>query len=206
MARSPWMYLAYFIQILVALNVLYAVIRGAWEEVPTGLFLFFVALAPYLITWKTKITFPWFVYFLISLAILIHSSGYIRGRYLAFPNWDVIAHTVSGSMLSLVGFVLILFIDRIQGYKLDPPGMAAFIVLIGLAGEYLWEIFEFIVDQTIGGSLAGPMQANNFDTMTDMIFVLIPSVVIALGCWYYLGRNGKEKILNDMLKDSTIKF
>ncbi|MDD1657650.1 MAG: hypothetical protein LUQ41_04220 [Methanomicrobiales archaeon] len=200
------MYLAYLAQFLIGMNVLYAVIRGAWDEVPTGVFLFLVALVPYLITWKTKITFPWFFYFLISLALLIHTSGYIQGRYLHFPNWDVLAHTVSGSMLALIGFIAILFIDRMQGYKLDPPGMAAFIFLVGLAGEYVWEIFEFIVDQTIGGSLAGPMQANNFDTMTDMIFVLVPSIIIALGCWYYLDRNGKEKILGNMLKDSTFKF
>lgn len=206
MARSAWMYLAWFTQFLTGVNVLYAVVRGAWDEVPIGVFLFLVALVPYLITWRTRITFPWFVYFLISLAILIHVSGYIRGRYLAFPHWDMLAHTISGSMLSLVGFVLILFIDRMKGYRLDPPAMGAFIVLIGLAGEYVWEVWEFLIDQTIGGSLAGLMQADNFDTMTDMILVLIPSVLIALCCWYYLERNGKEKIFNEMVKDSNLKF
>ncbi len=57
---------------------------------------------------------------------------------------------------------------------LDPLGMAFFIVGFGMVGEYLWEVWEFLVDQTMGGSRAGPMQADNFDTMTDMIFVLSP--------------------------------
>ncbi|MDD1661563.1 MAG: hypothetical protein LUQ49_03770 [Methanomicrobiales archaeon] len=206
MARSPWMYLAYFLQFMIGMNVLYAAVRGAWNEVPTGLLLFFVALVPYLITWRTKITFPWFVYFLVSLALLIHTSGYIQGRYLHIPNWDVLAHTVSGSMLALLGFVLILFIDRMRGYKLDPMGMGAAVFLIGLAGEYLWEVWEFLVDQFFGGSLAGKMQADNTDTMTDMIFVMIPSLVIAIIAWYYLEKNGKDKVVDDMVKDSDFKF
>jgi hypothetical protein len=206
MVRTKWIYLAYFVQLMIALNVIYAAVRGAWNEVPTGLFLFFVALVPYLITWKTKITFPWFVYFLVSLALLIHTSGYIQARYLNIPNWDVLAHTVSGSMLALVGFVLILFIDRIRKWNLDKEGIAISVLLIGMAGEYLWEVWEFIIDETIGGSLAGKMQADNFDTMTDMIFVLIPSIVIALIAWYYVNKHGKDKIVDDMVRDSDFKL
>jgi hypothetical protein len=206
MARSAGMYLAYITQFFLGMNVVYAAVTGAWDQVPTGLVLFFIALVPYLITWRTKITFPWFVYFLASFALLIHASGYIQARYITFPNWDILAHTVSGTILSLVGFVAILFVDRMRGYKLDPLGMGVFILGFGLAGEYLWEIFEFTIDQTIGGSLAGPMQANNFDTMTDMIFVLVASIVVALGSWYYLNKNGKEKIVDEMVKDSDFKF
>jgi hypothetical protein len=200
--RSPGMYLAYITQFFLGLNVIYAAATGAWDQVPTGLFLFLIALVPYLITWRMKIFFPWFVYFLVSLALLIHTSGYIQDRYIMFPNWDALAHLVSGSILSIVGFVAILFVDHMRKYNLDPLGMAFFIVGFGMVGEYIWEIFEFIVDQTIGGSLAGPMQANNFDTMTDMIFVLIPSIVVAVGCFYYLNRNKKEEVFHNMVKDS----
>ena len=72
-----------------------------------------------------------------------------------------------------------------------------------MAGEYLWEIYEFLVDILLGGSLAGKMQADNTDTMMDMIFVFLPSVIVALGCYYYLNKNGKEKIIHEMIKDST---
>jgi hypothetical protein len=36
--------------------------------------------------------------------------------------------------------------------------------------------------------------------------VLVASVIVALGCWYYLNKSGKEKIVNDMVKDSDFKF
>ena len=91
--RSPGMYLAYIIQAFIAFNVLLAVLFNP-EDVLIGVILFLIALIIYLFSWKTKIVFPWFVYFLVSLAVLIHTSGYIQGRYLTFVNWDMLAHFV----------------------------------------------------------------------------------------------------------------
>jgi hypothetical protein len=88
-------------------------------------------------------------------------------------------------------------------YNLDATFIAAFTLMFGMAGEYLWEIYEFLVDLFLGGSLAGKMQADNTDTMMDMIFVFLPSVIVALIGYYYVRKNTKEKIMNEMTKDST---
>ncbi len=199
--RSPGMYLAYFVQAAIAFNVLLAVVFKP-EDVAIGLVLFLMALAIYLFSWKTKIVFPWFVYFLTSLAILIHTSGYIQGRYLTFVNWDMLAHFVSGTIVALMGFLVILFMDQRRKYNLDPPFIGIFIIFFGCVFEYFWEIWEFCVDTFLGGSAAGLMQANNTDTMTDMIFVLISSLVVGLGCYYYLKHYGKKDIYHSMVKDS----
>jgi hypothetical protein len=65
------------------------------------------------------------------------------------------------------------------------------------SGKYFWEIFEFTIDQTIGGSLAGPMQANNFDTMTDMIFVLIGSVIVAVTAVLWFRTHDKDDVMQE---------
>ena len=44
--------------------------------------------------------------------------------------------------------------DKARKYNLDPLSIAAFTVMFGLTGEYLWEIYEFLVDLILGGSLA----------------------------------------------------
>jgi hypothetical protein len=199
--RSYGMYLAYFTLAALGFNVVLAVYLGfGFGSALAGLL---IAVTPFLFTRYTKIKFPWFVYFLICLAVLIHISGYIQGRYLNIPNWDTLAHTVSGSILALLGFILILFMDKIRKYNLDPLSIAAFTVMFGMTGEYLWEIYEFLVDTLIGGSLAGKMQADNTDTMMDMIFVFLPSLIIAIACYYYVRKYKKETIVNEMLKDST---
>lgn len=199
--RTPGMYLAYFVQAAIAFNVLLAVLFKP-EDIVIGTVLFLIALIIYLFSWKTKIMFPWFVYFLVSLAVLIHTSGYIQGRYLTFVNWDILAHTVSGTIVALIGFLVILFWDRIKNYNLDAAFIGIFIVFFGCVFEYFWEIWEFCVDTFFGGSAAGLMQANNADTMSDMIFVLIASLIVGIGCYYYLKRYGKVTIFNDMVKDS----
>ena len=199
--RSPGMYLAYIVQALIAFNVLLAVLFKP-QDVLIGVILFLIALVIYLFSWKTKIIFPWFVYFLVSLAVLIHTSGYIQGRYLTYVNWDMLAHFVSGTIVALIGFLVILFWDKIKNYNLDAGFMGIFIVAFGCIFEYLWEIWEFFVDTFFGGSAAGLMQANNADTMTDMIFVLIASLVVGIGCYYYLKHYGKEKIFQNMVKES----
>ena len=199
--RSYGMYLAYFTLAALGFNALLAVYLGfGFGSALVG---FLIAVTPFLVTRYTKIKFPWFVYFLICLAVLIHISGYIQGRYLNIPNWDTLAHTVSGSILALLGFILILFMDKIRKYNLDPLSIAAFTVMFGLTGEYLWEIYEFLVDIILGGSLAGKMQADNTDTMMDMIFVFLPSLIIAIACYYYVRKYKKETIVHEMLKDST---
>ncbi len=200
--RSPGMYLAYLLQAAIAFNVLLAVIFKP-QDVLIGLSLFLIALLIYVFSWKTKIMFPWFVYALVSLAVLIHISGYIQGRYLAFVNWDVLAHTVSGTIVALIGFLVILFWDKIKNYKLDAAFIGIFIVFFGCVFEYFWEIWEFCIDTFLGGSAAGLMQADNADTMTDMIFVLIASLIVGIGCYYYLKHYGKETIFQNMVKDST---
>ena len=199
--RSPGMYLAYITQALVGFNVLLALLFKP-SDFLIGLILFLMGMVIYVVAWKTKINFPWFVYFLISLALLIHTSGYIQGRYVTYEHWDMLAHTVSGTIVALLGFLFVLYLDTTRKYNLDAPFIAIFIVLFGMGMEFLWEVWEFFVDTFFGGSLAGPMQANNTDTMTDMIFVLVASLIVAVGCYYYLKRYGKEAIVHDMVKDS----
>jgi hypothetical protein len=200
--HSYGMYLAYITQFFVGVNVIIAILfQGADASLTAGV-LFVVGLIPFLVTWKTKIVFPWFVYFLISLALLIHVSGYVQERYITYPNWDVIAHTISGMIVAIIGFLAIIFADRIRKYNLDPPFIAAAIIFFGMGFEYLWEIYEFFMDTFFGGSLAGPMQANNADTMSDMIFVLLSSIIVAVICYYYLYHHGKEAVMHNMVKDS----
>lgn len=200
--HSYGMYLAYLVQVLLGLNVAIAVLyQGATASITAGV-LFLVGLVPYLFTWKTRIVFPWFVYFLISLALLIHVSGYVQERYITYPNWDVIAHTISGTIVAIIGFLAIIFADKIRNYHLDPPFIAVAIVFFGMGCEYIWEVYEFFMDTFFGGSLAGPMQVNNADTMSDMIFVLIASIIVAVICYFYLSHYGKDTVVHDMVKDS----
>jgi hypothetical protein len=72
---------------------------------------------------------------------------------------------------------------------------------MALAG--FWEIYEYLVDTFLGGSLAGPMQHGLDDTMLDMIFVLAGSVIVSILAVIYFKTHLKEDITGSIEKKET---
>lgn len=195
MAASQGMYLAYLFQALIAANGVYAFYTGQFGEMFTAFFMFGLTVVPYWAAERLDIRFPWFVFFLISLALWIHTAGYIQGWYVTlYPFYDKLAHLISGISVALIGFLGVIFLERYWRMSLTPLFVAGFTVIFGLALGALWEIYEFLVDNVFGGSLVGPMQNDLGDTMLDMIFVLIGSAAVALVGIAYFRRHGKSEL------------
>jgi uncharacterized membrane protein YjdF len=193
------MYLAYLFQALIAVNGVYAFLAGQYGEMFTALFMFGLTIVPYVAADRLDIRFPWFVYFLISLALWIHIAGYVQGWYVTlYPYYDKVAHLVSGISVALIGFLGVVFLERYWRMRLTPLFVAGFTVIFGLALGALWEIYEFFVDIVFGGSLNGPMQNSLTDTMLDMIFVLIGSVGVALVGIAYFHNHSKSELADAM--------
>ena len=62
----------------------------------------------------------------------------------------------------------------------------------------VWEIYEFLVDLVFGGSLAGPMQNSLEDTMLDMIFVLVGSVIVAAVALVYFRTHEVDDVTESL--------
>lgn len=181
MKKEHGMYLAYLFQTFIGLNCIYAFVAGNLVGFFSALIMFIVTLIPFFVAYKMKISFPWFVYFLIALSLWFHTAGYIQGYYeMYYPYYDKIAHLVSGTTVALLGFIGVLFLDRHWNMTLTVPFIVGFIIIFGVALGAFWEMYEFLVDTFLGGSLGGPMQNSLADTMLDMIFVLAGSILVAI--------------------------
>jgi hypothetical protein len=175
------MVLAFIFQFLIALNMIYAFWIGDYGAGFFVLLMFLFTLVPYWVARELDIEFPWFVYFLIALALWIHTAGFVQGYYVTYyPYYDKIGHLIAGISVALLGFLGVIFIDRYWNMKLRDPFIIAFTIIFSLAMGAAWEIYEFFIDTVFGGSFAGRMQVSLEDTMIDMIFVLIGSVVVAV--------------------------
>ncbi|WP_157200208.1 hypothetical protein [Methanogenium cariaci] len=118
------MYLAYFFQTLIGLNCIYAFVTGNLAGgFFSALIMFLATLVPFIIAHRMNIHFPWFVFFLIALALWFHTAGYIQGYYEMFypPYYDKIAHLVSGTTVALLGFLGVIFLDRYWNMNLTAP-------------------------------------------------------------------------------------
>jgi ABC-type Fe3+-siderophore transport system permease subunit len=168
--------------------------------------MFIATLVPSFVAHRMNINFPWFVYFLIALALWFHTAGYIQGYYeLYYPYYDKIAHLVSGITVALLGFIGVMFLDRYWDMTLTPPFIVGFTIIFGMALGAFWEIYEFLVDTFLGGSLAGLMQNSLNDTMLDMMFVLAGSIIVAIMGLFYFRKNHKDGTAKSMDVDKETK-
>jgi len=201
MVAEKGMYLAYLFQALIALSGVYAYASGQIAETFTALLMFALSVVPYVVAARENIRFPWFVYFLISLALWFHVAGYVQGFYVdLYPYYDKVAHLVSGITIALLGFLGVVYLDRHWRMRLTPLFVAGFTIIFGMALGALWEMYEFLVDMIFGGSIGGPMQNGLADTMLDMIFVLVGSVMVALVALSYF-RNHRVDDVGDSLEE-----
>lgn len=195
MEKSYGMYLAYFFQALIALNAVHAFFIGEYRAMFTAILMFGLTVIPYVVAQRMNIQLPWFVFFLIALALWFHTAGYIQGYYTRFyPYYDKIAHIVSGTAVALLGFLGVIFLDKYLKMNLQPVFIIFFTIIFGVALGAFWEIYEFLVDFFFGGSLAGPMQNSLNDTMLDMMFVLGGSIIVAILGVFWFRHHRKEEI------------
>ncbi|MBT8508610.1 hypothetical protein AZH53_09355 [Methanomicrobiaceae archaeon CYW5] len=199
MEKQYGMYLAYFFQALIGLNCVYAFFTGNLVGFFSALIMFIFTLVPYVVAQRMNIHLPWFVFFLIALALWFHTAGYIQGYYeLYYPYYDKVAHLVSGTAVALLGFLGVVFLDKYWKMNLTAPFIVGFTIIFGMALGGFWEIYEFLIDTFFGGSLAGPMQNGLTDTMLDMMFVLAGSILVAIMGVFYFKHHRKEEITGSL--------
>ncbi|BBL66968.1 hypothetical protein [Methanoculleus chikugoensis] len=191
MKRPAGLYLAYLFQFLIAANILIALSLGEYSQVFTGVIGLFLTLVPAIATRRWSITLPWQVNLLIAFLLYLHVAGEIQGYYLLYyPYYDKIAHLIAGITVSVLAFAIVLLLDRFSRLNLTRWMIVGFIIITAMAMEGFWEIYEWTFDTFLGTNLQHGLD----DTMLDMIFVLIGSVIVALAGNRYLSRFSKEEI------------
>ncbi|MCK9297603.1 MAG: DUF2238 domain-containing protein [Methanoculleus sp.] len=196
MKRPIGLYLAYLFQFLIAANVLLALSLGEYSQVFTGVIALGLTLVPAVVTRRWSITLPWQVNLLIVLSLYLHIAGESRGLYmLYYPYYDKIAHLISGITVSVLAFVIVLLLDRFSRLNLSRWMIVGFVVIAAMAMEGFWEIYEWLFDTFLGTNLQHGLD----DTMLDMIFVLVGSVIVALAGNRYLTRFSKEEITDTLV-------
>lgn len=100
--------------------------------------------------------------------------------YWVLPWFDILMHFLGGLWLGLMIFALL---SKPIPYLLEHAGLLVIVVVSGtLFFGFLWEIMEFVLDVMLGTNM---FQPNLPDTLSDLGFDMIGSVVAALGIFVY---------------------
>ncbi|AFZ71953.1 hypothetical protein [Natronobacterium gregoryi] len=124
----------------------------------------------------------------ITTAVFLHALG-SAGLYDAIDPWDHLTHALSASVVAAAGYAIFRAIhvhtDRIY---IPSKLMAVFILLFVFAAGVVWEILEFIVDQSaiVLGLDAVLAQYGIDDTIVDLIFNTVGAVIVTLWGTAYL--------------------
>lgn len=119
--------------------------------------------------------------------------GDVADFYARFEWWDLILHGISGILLGLLGYMILIRISP------SPVFLAAGIICFSLALGSLWEIMEYVTDGVFGlnsqqflessGTFDStiPLQGRMAlrDTMQDMIMNLIGALTVAAGSFLF---------------------
>lgn len=150
--------------------------------------------------WLSKKINKYFISMFISLVniflFIAMYLGSIKGFYGLFHWWDVVAHTLSGVILSFLGFIIIFILDKDIDFTDNKKLILAilFSASLGIAGGAIWEIYEF----SAGIFLGLNMQSGGLlDTMKDIISDTVGAIFTSVGFGVYIKIQLAEE------KDST---
>jgi hypothetical protein len=141
-----------------------------------------LVIAPVLIDKRFRLDLPeplYLFYFIFIFAAIFLGSG--LGFYSRVPRWDDILHSLSGALLAVLGFAIVMLYnkrsERVSG-TVSAGFMAVFAFCFALAVGAVWEIYEYTGDGLLnmsmqrflapdGSGLVG--RAALYDTMKDII-------------------------------------
>ena len=126
--------------------------------------------------------------------------GEIGELYVKSKVFDSILHTLSGSMLAILGFSIIRLLNNSEkvDLKLNPLFVALFVVCFSITVGVLWEFVEFTADAITGSNMQRysdsvtrePFlgRAALFDTMKDLMLDTAGALVMAIISYMDLKR------------------
>ncbi len=129
------------------------------------------------------------LFLLSSIPLLLGASGFagVIDHYLIFRNIFFV------TVLSVLGFMLILNMDKYTSFRTNCDFTIGFIILFSIAGGTLLEISRFVSDEFLGTEIL----EDNFHFMLDITWITLFSFCLGL-YFMFLIRNikyvGSERI------------
>ena len=196
--------------IITVINFIYYVISNKEITLLTSLYLFSMALIPFIFPFiykffKYDVTLFVNILFTIQIYLAVH-LGTIFKLYTIISFYDALLHTWFGVIGSFLVLSIILN-DEWKGLKKGTIAIIIMLSVVGLGG--FWEILEYIIDCLTGGDsqMVGEMISQGkspiSDTMEDLIVTFIGVLIFYLFC--LADRFNKYALLNKLYKNIISK-
>ncbi|MEM2956370.1 MAG: uracil-DNA glycosylase [Candidatus Pacearchaeota archaeon] len=171
----------YFLRIILLTITFYLIYKQDFLFALASLIATLIAFFPILIKKNYKIDLPWIIEFLIAFALMLHIIGSLFDWYNKAIFFSSLMHILGTTVIALLAFIIVYSLNLTKQMKLSIFMIGFFTFIFSLAIGTLWEIGEFILDQTIGTNFQKDYGLDPIvDTMWDLIWDGIAGLVIAL--------------------------
>tara|TARA_Y100000034_G_scaffold136712_1_gene215103 strand:+ start:1309 stop:2451 length:1143 start_codon:yes stop_codon:yes gene_type:complete len=184
-----------FIRIFLVLAFVGAYYNERWLVLFVAGLAFVITFLPYLLERRWGITIP--AEFEIMVILFIYGSlffGEVRGFYSMFWWWDVLLNLGAAIALGFVGLTVLFVLYKDEKLDASPLIIAVFAFCFSVAAGTLWEIFEFILDQSFDFAL----QTSALDTMSDVAVNALGALIVSVGGYYYI-KSGKTNLVSSFI-------
>lgn len=141
--------------------------------------------------WKLSLPIGIEIFFLgyCSCGLLL---GEIAGFFTKVWWWDSVLHTISGSFIACIGFIIISIFNEKDGVpmRISPGFLILFVFCLSLSCGLIWEVFEWIFDAITGSNMqrySDNVSREGFigraalrDTMKDLILDTVGAGIICV--------------------------
>lgn len=197
MRLSEFPYLSWVVWIILSGATLIALTTQHWGNVFVSLMALILTLLPAVFSRRLKIRLP--LSFLAAISLFVFGTLFL-GEVLDFYNrfwwWDMLLHGVSAVGLGIIGFLIVFSLFEGDEYAAPPWALSLFAFCFALAVGALWEIFEFLMDQTFGLNM---QKSGLVDTMADLIVDTIGALIGAISGFFWL--KGRQVGFTGMIEE-----
>ena len=132
----------------------------------------------------------------IVITLFIFASqvlGEMRGFYTTVPWWDLMLHTISGTVLGMIGFLFVYLLNEKgdANVNLSPAFVIIFAFCFALTIGVFWEFFEYGSDRLFGYNMQRfrlPGEDGLVDTMNDLIVDAVGAGIACFVGWLYIKK------------------
>ena len=187
--------LTLFLQLTLLIGVILAVMQGRWLAAIATTGIIVVTFLPLILGRRFAVRIP--PEFEVLAVVFVYASlflGEVRGYYVRYWWWDGVLHAGSGFLLGILGFLLVYVLNERDDVDLhmQPRFVALFAFMFAVGMGAIWEIFEFVMDQSFGLNM---QKSGLIDTMWDLIIDTVGAMSISLVGWSYLSKAGSSSFL-----------
>ncbi|MEX0668746.1 MAG: hypothetical protein WD061_03355 [Candidatus Saccharimonadales bacterium] len=173
------------IRILLVVSAVLALITLHWMEI-------FVSLVVLAMTYIADLVQRWYgvkipLEIEVYMVVLIYASiflGELHDFYGIFWWWDSVMHFTAAIVFGFIGFLIMYTIYHRHKLEASASLIALFAFCFSMTIGAMWEVFEFIMDQSFDLT----MQPSGFDTMVDLILNAIGAAITSTVGYFYIKR------------------